>query len=169
MELDDVFGSEVEQEYTMSDLKRLPYLECCIKESLRLFPPFPIIGRELDGDLEVDGHKIPAGTTCMVNLYSLHRNKAHYADPEEYIPERFLSDNARKMHPFCFIPFSTGVRVCIGQKFVMSEMKVVLAKLLSEYTVEATAPLKDLELAHELVLKPRGGLRVRFRSRTQAE
>lgn len=167
-ELDDAFGRGVEPEITTSDLKQLPYLECCIKESLRLCPPFPLIGRELDEELVIDGYTVPAGTTCMINIHSLHRNKEQFADPESYIPERFLPENCKDMHPFSFIPFSSGVRVCLGQKFVMVEAKVLLAKLLSKYTVESTLPLEEVKPAYEVVLKARGGLRVWFKKRSDS-
>lgn len=168
-ELDDVFGRGVEHNFTVGDLKELPYLECCIKESFRLCPPFPLIGRELDEDLEFDGCTVPAGTTCMINIYTLHRNKKHYPDPEEFIPERFLPENSRNMHPFSFIPFSGGVRVCLGQKFVVAEAKILLAKLMSKYTVEATQPLEEVDTAYEVVLKARGGLSVWFRKRAESD
>ncbi|XP_070393908.1 cytochrome P450 4Z1-like isoform X2 [Dermacentor albipictus] len=164
-ELDDALGRGIEADITTSDLKQLPYLECCIKESLRLCPPFPLIGRELDEELVIDGYTVPAGTTCMINIHSLHRNTEQFADPENYIPERFLPENCKNMHPFSFIPFSSGVRVCLGQKFVMVEAKVLLAKLLSKYTVESTQPLEEVKQAYEVVLKARGGLRVWFRKR----
>ncbi|KAH6927651.1 hypothetical protein HPB50_006356 [Hyalomma asiaticum] len=60
-----------------------------------------------------DGYTVPAGTTCMINIHSLHRNKEQFDDPESYIPERFLPENSKNMHPFSFIPFSSGVRVCL--------------------------------------------------------
>lgn len=167
-ELDDAFGRGVEREFNMSDLKQLPYLECCIKESFRLCPPFPLIGRQLDEDLVFDGHTVPAGTTCMIDIISLHRDPAHFTNPDDYIPERFLPENTRNMHPFSFIPFSAGVRVCLGQRFVMPEIKILLAKLLCKYTVEATVPLEEVDPAYEVVLKARGGLRVWFRKRAES-
>ncbi|KAL1419818.1 hypothetical protein MTO96_004727 [Rhipicephalus appendiculatus] len=72
------------------------------------------------------------------------------------------------MHPFSFIPFSSGVRVCLGQKFVMAEAKFLLAKLLSKFTVEVALPIEDVMPAYEVVLKARGGLRVRFRKRSDS-
>lgn len=167
-ELDSLFGRGVDHEFTLSDLKQLPYLECCVKESLRMCPPFPMIGRELDEELVLDGYTVPAGTTCMINIHSLHRNRAQYADPESYIPERFLPENCAHLHPFSFIPFSAGVRVCLGQRFVMAEAKVLLAKLLSKYSVESTQPLDQVHAAYEVVLKAKGGLRVWFRKRSES-
>ncbi|KAL1419817.1 hypothetical protein MTO96_004726 [Rhipicephalus appendiculatus] len=151
-ELDEAFGRDGQHKITTSDLKQLPYLECCIKASL----------------LEKHGYTVPAGTTCMINIHSLHRNKESFPDPESYIPERFLPENCKNMHPFSFIPFSSGVRVCLGQKFVMAEAKVLLAKLLSKFTVEATLPMEELVPAYEVVLKAKGGLRVWFRKRSDS-
>ncbi|KAL3219182.1 hypothetical protein MRX96_030631 [Rhipicephalus microplus] len=55
--------------------------------------------RELDEELVIDGYTVPAGTTCMINIHSLHRNKEQFPDPESYIPERFLPENCKNMHP----------------------------------------------------------------------
>ncbi|KAH6929878.1 hypothetical protein HPB50_006441 [Hyalomma asiaticum] len=104
----------------------------------------------------------------MINIHSLHRNEEQFPDPESYIPERFLPENSKNMHPFSFIPFSNGVRVCLGQKFVMVEAKVLLAKLLSKFTVESTLPIEDVKQAYEVVLKAKGGLRVWFRKRSDS-
>ncbi|XP_077526053.1 cytochrome P450 4V2-like [Haemaphysalis longicornis] len=164
-ELDDAFGQGVEHEYTSGDLEKLPYLDCCFKEATRLCPPFPIFGRELTEDLVIDGHTVPAGTTCMVNLYTLHTNKAVYTDPEMFIPERFLPENSAKIPPFAFLPFSGGVHPCLGQKFGYAQSRVVLATVFSKYSVESTLPLEELSLGFEVSLRAKEKLNVKFRRR----
>ncbi|XP_049516229.1 cytochrome P450 4V2 isoform X6 [Dermacentor silvarum] len=166
-ELDVVFGDRENAECTQEDLKSLQYMECCVKETLRLCPPFPYIGKILDQDLSFDGCILPKGLSCFINLFSLHRNPNEFDRPEEYVPERFLSDENTHRHPFSYVPFSAGPKNCLGQKFVMMEIKVVLAKVLSKFTVEATRPLQELEMTFDIVLKAKGGLPVLFRKRNQ--
>lgn len=166
-ELDVVFGDRENAECTQEDLKSLQYMECCVKETLRLCPPFPYIGKILDQDLSFDGCFLPKGLSCFINLFSLHRNPNEFDRPEEYVPERFLSDENTHRHPFSYVPFSAGPKNCLGQKFVMMEIKVVLAKILSKFTVEATRPLQELEMTFDIVLKAKGGLPVLFRKRNQ--
>ncbi|KAL3170091.1 hypothetical protein MRX96_015161 [Rhipicephalus microplus] len=167
-ELDAVFGDRDEIDCTQEDLKRLQYMECCVKESLRLCPPFPCIGKILDEDLTIDGCTLPKGVACFVVMYSLHRNPKEFERPDEYIPERFMSEENSRRHPFSYIPFSAGPKNCLGQKFVMMEIKIVLAKILSKFTVESTCAIEDVQMTFDIVLKAKGGLPVRFRRRKQS-
>ncbi|XP_075739416.1 cytochrome P450 4V2 [Rhipicephalus microplus] len=164
-ELENVLGHDPDRFYTLDDLKRLEYMECCIKETLRLCPPFPFIGKVIDEDLVIDGHTLPQGLSCFLNIFSLHRNPDQFDKPEEYIPERFMSEENSRRHPYSYLPFSAGPKNCIGQKFVMMEVKVVLAKILTKFTVESTRPLEEVEMTFEIVLKAKGGLPVWFRRR----
>ncbi|CAN7942571.1 unnamed protein product, partial [Ixodes hexagonus] len=165
-ELDNIFGTDIDREITTEDLKQMKYLECCLKESMRLVPPIPLIGRVLDDDLIIDGHTIPRGVTCFVNIFSLHRNPNSFSDPESYIPERFMSQELMNRHPFSYLPFSGGPKNCLGQRFAMLELKLILAKVLLMYNIESTWPLEKLKITYEVVLKARGGLRVHIRRRT---
>ncbi|GIX83778.1 cytochrome P450 4c3 [Caerostris extrusa] len=74
-ELDRIFGSDQDRPVTMEDVRDMKYLECVIKESQRLYPSLPVIGRELEEDVIIDGHTVPAGTTCMLATFMLHRNR----------------------------------------------------------------------------------------------
>ncbi|XP_077562670.1 cytochrome P450 4V2-like [Haemaphysalis longicornis] len=164
-ELDDAFGPGVSRDYTSEDLEKLPYLDACFKEALRLSAAVPMFGRELKEDLVIDGHVVPAGTTCMVNVYSLHRNKSLYPDPEKYLPERFIEKKVEEMHPFAFVAFSGGVRPCLGKRFGYAQAKVLMATVFSKYNVESTQPLEKLSLGYEVTLRAKEGLKVKFYKR----
>ncbi|EEC03678.1 cytochrome P450, putative [Ixodes scapularis] len=114
-ELDEIFKDNPDREVTMDDLRRMKYLEACLKEAMRLFPPIPYIGRVLVEDIELDGVVIPKGVTCWISIFTLHRNEKYFHKPEEYIPERFLTEEFTSRHPFCYIPFSAGSKNCIGR------------------------------------------------------
>lgn len=167
-EVDAVFGDRDHRECTQEDLKRLQYMECCVKESLRLCPPFPYIGKILDQDLTIDGRTLPRGVACFIIMYSLHRNPNEFDRPDEFVPERFMSEENSRRHPFSYIPFSAGPKNCIGQKFVMMEIKIVLSKILSKFTVESTQRIEDVQMTFDIVLKAKGGLPVLFRKRSRS-
>ncbi|TMS37841.1 hypothetical protein L596_004688 [Steinernema carpocapsae] len=122
-EVMDVIGDV--EEITVEHLSQLKYLECCLKESLRLFPSVPIYVRRLGCDQEFEGILVPAGTQILINAYLVHRDPKHWDNPEEFCPERF--QDGTKRHPYSFIPFSAGSRNCIGQRFALMEEKTVMA------------------------------------------
>ncbi|KAH8033128.1 hypothetical protein HPB51_007745 [Rhipicephalus microplus] len=164
-ELDEVFGTDRDRDVTKADVNQLKYLECCIKETLRLFPSIPLIGRHLEEDLVIDGYRIPKGANVYINLFSLHQNPKYFKDPESFIPERFLTEEFTARHPYSYLPFSGGPKNCIGQRFALLESKVIMAKLLLKFSVESTRPLDQLRVSYEIIVKARGGLRVWFRRR----
>lgn len=164
-ELDEVFGEERDRDVTKADVHQLKYLECCIKETLRLYPSIPLIGRHLEQDLVIDGYKIPKGVNCFINLFSLHKNPKYFKDPESFIPERFLTEEITARHPYSYLPFSGGPKNCIGQRFALLESKVIMAKLLLKFSVQSTRPLDQVRVSYEVIVKARGGLRVWFRRR----
>ena len=73
-ELDDIFADDPERAVTMKDLAEMKYLECCIKEALRLYPSVPAFARALKEDVQIANYTVPAGTTAMLVIYMLHRN-----------------------------------------------------------------------------------------------
>lgn len=108
-ELDQVFGDDPTRDVTSTDISKMKYLECCVKESLRLFPSVPFIMRQVDSDIAIgNGKIIPEGATAMVGIFYLHRNPKHYSEPHLFKPERFSLENSSKRHPYAYVPFSAG-------------------------------------------------------------
>ncbi|CAN8020553.1 unnamed protein product, partial [Ixodes persulcatus] len=135
----------------------MKYLECFLKEGLRLYPSFPYMGRVLDNDLEIDGYKIPKGVSCIVNIYSFHINPKYFKDHEEFVPDQFMGHDTTRRQPFSYLPFSGGPKNCLGQRFGTVESKLLLAKVLSRLTIESTRPLNQIKVTFEVILKARGG------------
>ncbi|GFS61340.1 cytochrome P450 4c3 [Nephila pilipes] len=157
-ELEEIFGDDSSRPMSSEDVKNLKYIECVLKESQRLYPSLPYIGRESSCDILVNGYTIPAGTNCMIFTYMLHRDEEMFPDPEKFDPDRFLPENSVGRHPFAYVPFSAGPRNCIGQRFAMMEQKVVLAHVLMNYEVKSLVPRDQLQLTAEMVLRSHNGI-----------
>ncbi|XP_047996377.1 cytochrome P450 4V2-like, partial [Leguminivora glycinivorella] len=151
-ELDEVFGDS-NRPVTPEDLPRLKYLEAVIKESLRLYPPVPIVAREVRSDVELpSGTTLVDGTSIMIHIWGTHRDPAYWgADAEEFRPERFLEGPLR--HPAMFIPFSYSIRGCIGGTYAMMSAKTALANLLRRYRLLPPAGVRDEDLRRPLSVK----------------
>ncbi|XP_054287591.1 cytochrome P450 4c3 [Macrosteles quadrilineatus] len=147
---------------TMKDLTSMKYLECCIKEALRLYPSVPIMARKLNEDIVVGGYTVPAGTVAMIITYMLHRDPDAFPKPEVFNPDNFLVENCRGRHPYAYIPFSAGPRNCVGQKFALLEEKMVVSTFLRKFRIESVDRREDLTLLGELILRPKDGLKVKI-------
>uniref|UniRef100_A0A182SX45 Cytochrome P450 n=1 Tax=Anopheles maculatus TaxID=74869 RepID=A0A182SX45_9DIPT len=148
-------------ELTFASLQDLKYTELVIKETLRLNPSVPMIGRLSAGDMAIDGITIPAGTEVMLNVYAMQNDPDYYPDADQFRPERF----AEEPKPFTYLPFSTGIRVCIGQRFAMMEMKTLLVKLLSRYRLLPCEEQNALQVKADLTLKPFRGAFIKIAER----
>lgn len=147
-------------------LQQMKYLEMVIKESMRLYPPVPIIGREPLEPVKVGTcMNVPPYVSLNIAIYTLHRNPDIYEDPEKFDPDRFTEEAASKRGPYDYIPFSAGPRNCIGQRFAMLEIKSTLSTLVRNFKIVATEKTKGTRYASDLILRPIGGLFVAFEER----
>ncbi|CAL8111161.1 unnamed protein product [Orchesella dallaii] len=165
-EIQTIFGNDMDRDVTTGDLKELKYLECCIKETLRLYPSVPFFIRSMDQDCALDERRIiPKGSSVVISPYLLHRHSAVFSNPEKFDPERFFIENAAGRHPYAYVPFSAGPRNCIGQKFAMMEEKVLLASLLRRFKLEPVDTVETVPVVPDLILRPKCGIKVRLVSR----
>ncbi|KAB5526768.1 hypothetical protein DKX38_020615 [Salix brachista] len=129
-----------ERQVKESDMKNLVYLQAIIKETFRLYPAAPLsIPHESMEECTVGGYHIPAGTRLFTNLSKIHRDPQVWSDPDEFRPERFLTDHKncdfRGQH-FELIPFGSGRRMCPGVSFAIQILNLVLATLLHGFKIE---------------------------------
>ncbi|XP_011872735.1 PREDICTED: cytochrome P450 4C1-like, partial [Vollenhovia emeryi] len=150
------------EKFTMKLLQELPYLERCIKESLRLYPSAHLISRNTGEDVELSSYLVPAGTFVLLDIYGVHRDPNFWPNPEVFDPDKFLPEKIRNRHPYSYIPFSAGPRNCIGQRFAMLEMKAMIASLIHNFYVEPIDYLKNIQIHVDFVLRSASPIRVRF-------
>ncbi|XP_072942377.1 cytochrome P450 4C1-like [Epargyreus clarus] len=148
---------------TLADLANMKYLECCIKESMRLYPPVPLITRKASRPFKLKEYEVPPGTECAVMIFDLHRRSDQFDKPLEFRPERFLEKPT--WHPYAYIPFSAGPRNCIGQKFAMIEIKIALAAILRRYRILPVTTPQDLVFVVDYVLRIKQPIHVKFEER----
>ncbi|XP_077994249.1 cytochrome P450 4F3-like [Glandiceps talaboti] len=159
-EVNDLLKDREKQEIEWDDLHKLQYLTLCIKESMRLNPPVPVIGRTTTSPLTLpDGRTIPAGYNVTLSMNLLHRNEHVWDKPTEFKPERFTPENSKDRSPYAYLPFSAGPRNCIGQNFAMNEMKIVLSTILHNFELGVVRDcLPDRSIG--LVLRSNTGIRL---------
>lgn len=163
-EVTGIVGSDLNAYPTYNQLQEMKYVEWCIKETLRLYPPVPMFGRNLDEDVDLDGLTVPAGSNFNIMIYNLNMDPRYFKDPEVFIPERFDDSKARPENPFTYVPFSAGPRNCIGQKFAMLELKSAICNVVKNFELlpSDVAP----KLLMQITLKSSNGINVGFKRRS---
>jgi cytochrome P450 family 135 len=137
------------------------YMTAVVNETLRVRPVVPLVARVLTQELRVGGYTLPAGTRVTPSIYLTNRNPRAYAQPAEFMPERFLGKGPET---FSWIPFGGGIRRCIGASFAQLEMKLMLRTMLSE--LEPALPARGMWRRGEwnrrraITLVPAAGTRV---------
>lgn len=135
-----------------------PYLEAVVRESLRLHPVVPLVGRRLKAPATVGGRRYPAGTVLAPSIWLTQRNPRVWPEPDRFDPERFLG---WKPNPYDFLPFGGGVRRCIGLAFALFEMKEVLARILDRTELTLAPGYKPKLVRRGITFAVSGGLPVR--------
>lgn len=156
-EIKNVVGSRLP---TFGDLKALTYTKQVIQEAMRLFPPAWITDREALTAHQMKGYKVKKGQIVTVFVYGLHRNPAYWKRPNDFMPERFAPELIKQRHPYSYMPFGGGPRLCIGNNFAYMEMQLTLAILLPKFKFEVIED-KAPKLEGLVTLRPKGGLPVR--------
>ena len=142
------------------DLPRLRYTECIFRESLRLFPPAWVIGREAVTDYRLGPVPVPAGSTLLLSPYAVHRDQRWWSDADTFRPERWLEADASRPR-FAFFPFGAGTRVCIGEHFAMMEGVLLLATLAQQWRLRPI-PGPKVEMWPQITLRPRRAMQMQL-------
>jgi len=152
---------------TAQHLQRLPYTAAVIAESMRLFPPVYVIGREATTELELGGYRVKPGYTVLMSQWVNHRDQNYFPDPEEFRPERWQNGLAKRLPKFAYYPFGGGQRICVGSTFALIEATIILSAVGQHYrfTVDPDAVI---DIKPQITLLPANGIpaTLECRSRT---
>jgi cytochrome P450 family 135 len=136
------------------------YLDAVVKESLRLRPVIPGVGRVVrERPFAIGGYEVPVGVELNPSIRSIHRRAALYPHPLAFSPERFLDDAAPDT--YTWVPFGGGTRRCLGASFALTEMRVVLARVLERAALSPVDPEPAKGQFRAITIAPKGGVRVR--------
>lgn len=167
-EINGIFGESTDDcEITTDHINRLVYLEQVIKEALRLLPPGPFLLRRCTEETKLPNAIIPVGSEVVLSVYSAHRRKDVWGDDaEEFNPDHFSAEESAKRNPYAFMGFSQGPRNCLGFRFALMSVKVMLVKMLRKYKFSTNLKLDELELRWDVTSRLVSGPIVLVQERT---
>ena len=158
-ELDEVVGGRAPR---VSDVANLPYTRAVIEETLRLYPPVPILSRQASQADRLGSLDIEKGALVLVIPWLLHRAEDLWDKPRHFMPERFAGEARPK--PYSYVPFAVGPRICAGLAFGLTEAILCLATLAQRFRVRPIADM-PVEPVCRLTLRPKNGLLARVEAR----
>ncbi|HLL26396.1 MAG TPA: cytochrome P450 [Xanthobacteraceae bacterium] len=139
-----------------------------IKETMRLYPPAPIMSRQANADTELAGVPIKAGTQIIIPIYAIQRHRRYWSDPDRFDPLRFAPENEAKIPRYQYMPFGAGPRICIGMGFALIEAVAILATLVRAASF-STSPDYAPEPLSRVTLAPAGGMQLSVRMREPSQ
>ncbi|WP_226382019.1 cytochrome P450 [Falsiroseomonas ponticola] len=143
----------------VTDLPGLPFARAVVEETMRLYPPVPLLSRQAIGPGRIAGRDVRKGAVVLVAPWLLHRNTKVWDQPDAFIPDRFMPDAPRPPR-HGYIPFSTGPRVCTGQQLGLVEAIICLATLWQAARLDLVEGTRVMPVAR-LTLRPGDGLPMR--------
>jgi len=150
-EVDTILGGNPVKSF--DQIEQLKYLNMVVKESLRFYPPIPIVLRRVVNDDIIQGYKIPKDIMVIISPYAIHHNPKYWDNPETFDPDRFSEENNKDRHPYAWIPFIAGDRNCIGFKFALLEFKVIIAMLFQKFEF-SLVPGQKISKRSGLTMRP---------------
>ncbi|GJQ82003.1 hypothetical protein Trydic_g6882 [Trypoxylus dichotomus] len=122
-------------EITYDSLSQMPFLDMVLNETLRKYPPLPVLTRVCTKDYQVPNSNVilRKGDELFISMKGIHYDPEYYPDPEKFDPLRFSEENKSQRHQFTFLPFGEGPRICIGTRFGLMQAKVGLSSLIANF------------------------------------
>ncbi|XP_049832801.1 probable cytochrome P450 6a14 [Schistocerca gregaria] len=171
-EIDDVLkktNGDVTYEVIMT---QMPYLEKVVNETLRMYPPVPILNRDVVQDYKLSRYDcvLEKGTKVVIPVMGLHHDRKFFRNPVNFDPEHFSDEQKVSRHPFSYLPFGEGPRICIGMRFGLMQVKLAMIHLLSKFDF---LPVGDKQVEvrmapNNLLLTAIGGINLRVQRRQVA-
>ncbi len=148
------------QEKPFHELMGNSMLKACINETMRLYSPIWVLGREALEDITIDSYNLKEKESVIFCPYLLHRDEKYWDNPEVFQPERFLNNDYNEDY---FIPFGGGPRLCIGKHFSILEMVIIIQKLFQKLGKPFIEQLPEEDFEYSLTLRPKQEIKVHFK------
>nr|BAI77926.1 cytochrome P450 [Culex quinquefasciatus] len=151
---------------TYEALMKMDYLDRVVSETLRKHPPLDNTFRTNEVDYVIPGtnYTIPAGTFVQIPIYAIQQDPDNFPEPDKFDPDRFLPEAVKSRHPYAYIPFGEGPRICIGMRFGLMQAKLGLATLLANFHFSKSSQT-SVPLVYDppsITLGPKGGMYLRI-------
>lgn len=150
---------------TFEDAPRLAYTAQIFAESLRMYPPFWVIGRRAIAECTIGGHSIKPESVVILSQYVTHHDARYFPEPSKFDPERWTPEAKATRPKFAYFPFSGGGRSCIGESFGWMEGTLCLATLAQQFQLRVV-PGHRVTLQPQLTLRAKHGIRMRLERRS---
>jgi cytochrome P450 len=138
-------------------IDKLVLTQQVIKESMRIYPPVPMMSRQAVADTMLGPLAIQAGMSVFIPIYALQRHRARWHNPDLFDPTRFAPDKEAGISRYQYMPFGAGPRICIGMAFAMIEATAMLATMLQSARFGIADGHEPVPIAR-VTLYPRGGM-----------
>ena len=148
------------REPLFEEIPSLVYGKQVMNESMRLYPPVPVVGRRAVKEDVVEGYKVTTDADVAINIAGIHRHPAYWTDANDFIPARFENYDVKGSNRFVFMPFGGGPRLCIGNNFAMMEMQLINAMLSAR--VDMTLESRNVKPIALITLKPQNGVMMKL-------
>jgi cytochrome P450 len=164
-EVDEVLGGRLP---TALDLEQLLYTRAVLAESMRLYPPAWVIGRQAKEEFRVKDSPwtIPAGGVLLMSQFVVHRDPRWWERPEEFLPERWVGTGSARNRPrYSYFPFGGGPRQCVGEAMAWLEGQLLLATIAQKWRLRLVDPGQRVRLHATITLRPRDAVVMRVEAR----
>ena len=152
------------EQVEFSDMSGLRFTRDVFRETLRLYPPVPMMVRETTCPEHFRDRDVPQGSQIVLSPWHLHRHELYWPRPDEFDPDRYATEDGRKCLREAYMPFSSGARVCTGAGFAMVEGPLLLALLVRAFRFERIPGDDPVPVAY-LTVRAKDGIRLRVSAR----
>jgi len=175
-EIQEVFGDKMDREPTGQDLRKMPYLDKVVKETLRLASPVQVGQRGLSQPVQAGkytlfpgGHKGQGNSWVALHIMAISHSPKYWENPLEFDPDRFEPEKMKHWHPYQYVPFGGGKRLCIGNLFAITQVKVALTLILRKFAFRCVkgkeVKIRKDDLVTPLDAEHGGGVWLKFHPR----
>jgi sterol 14-demethylase len=154
-ELEEVWPvADKDSQLTYDQVRRLEFLNCCVKETLRMRPPIIMVFRKTEVEWKFKEYVLPADSLVVVSPAVANRDPSVWTNPDSYDPDRFGKDRAEdKKAKYASLAFSAGRHACIGEQFAYMQVMSILSTMLRKYEFEPVGKASELEPDYAYVAK----------------